>query len=162
MLSYKNFDSELLCNACQESKTRLTPIKFTAHISFVVLFPKRLIANVYAQTSSQHFQSLSSTKSWPESWLSAASFLFCEFVIFQAIAWSCWLSLQHHYSHYECYWLRKLVFLHLWPKNPDGKILQPFSSKKIALKTNATSSPFQLIWSVWGRESALALGSGRE
>ena len=76
-LNYKNLESELLCNACQESKTRLTPIKFTAHISFVVLSPKRLIANVYAQTSPQHFQSLSSTNnSWPESWLSAISFLF--------------------------------------------------------------------------------------
>ena len=76
MLNYKNLECELLCNACQESKTWLTPFKFTAQISFVVLSSKMLIANVYAQTSPQHFQSLSSTKSWPESWLSATSFLF--------------------------------------------------------------------------------------
>ena len=76
MLNYKNLESELLCNVCQESKTWLTPFKFTAQISFVVLSSKMLIANVYAQTSPQHFQSLSSTKSWHESWLSATSFLF--------------------------------------------------------------------------------------
>ena len=77
MLNYKSLESELLCNACQESKTWLTPIKFTVHISFVVLSSKRLIANVYAQTSLQHFQSSSSTNnSWPESWLSATSLWF--------------------------------------------------------------------------------------
>ena len=58
--------------------------------------------------------------------------------------------------------IEKTSFLPFRHKNPDGKILRPFSSKKIALKTNATSSPFQLIWSVWGRESALGPGSGRE